>query len=287
MTNTKGFGNVPYVSVDHKYVINICSSSDKEKITYSNKLVAIFLHYFRCLAICRPLSSFDWRTTKRAKRVILVVYILSLFYGGMVVYTTSYSGPKNCTSVGKGSKITEYLSWFMLVAHSLFPFFGILTMNIMMVKTIRNRPTSDLGYNEDSKSEISDTHFETNSPSTISSSVSVNNFKLNETGISSQRRRQSGKGKESSRQLAIMLLSVSFSFLILTSPVAIRNVIYALGLFTVTSNREAAQSALIIAITSRLILVNGVINFWLYFITGQKFRQDLKNIVRLCVTKIF
>ena len=248
--------------------------------------MTIFLHYFRCLAICRPLSSFDWRTTKRAKRVILVVYILSSFYGGMVVYTTSYSGPKNCTSVGKGSEITEYLSWFMLVAHSLFPFFGILTMNILMVKIIRNRPTSDLGYYEDSKSE-SDTYFETDSPSTISSSVSVNNFKLNERGISSQRRKHSGKGKENSKQLAIMLLSVSFAFLILTSPVTIRNVIYALGLFVVNSNREAAQSALIIAITSRLILLNGVINFWLYSITHQKFRKDLKNVACIFVTKIF
>ena len=245
------------------------------------------LHYFRCLAICRPLSSFDWRTTRRAKGVILVVYILSLFYGVMVVSTTSYSGPKNCTSVGKGSKITEYLSWFMLAVHSLFPFFGILIMNIMMVKTIRNRPESDLGYNEDLKNEISDTYFQTNSPSTISSSTSDNNFKISEPGTISQRRKQSGKRKESSRQLAIMLLSVSFAFLILTSPVSIRNVIYALGLFTVNSNRKSAQSALIIAITSRLILVNGVINFWLYSVTGRKFRQDLKNIICICVTKIF
>ena len=235
------------------------------------------MYHFRCLAICRPLSSFDWRTTKRAKSIIVFVSILSVIYGGLIVYT-SFSVPKNCTSVGKGSKITEYLSWFMLVVLSLFPFFSILIMNSLIVRTIRNRPASDLQE----------------TPDTLTKSSSITTISLSEKSSQNERigsfrrsRKQKGKRerKEISGQLVLMLLAVSFAFLILTSPVSIRNVIYALVLFTVNSNRKSAQSALIIAITSRLILVNGVINFWLYFVAGAKFRQDLKNLVCKCLRR--
>ena len=236
------------------------------------------MYHFRCLAICRPLSSFDWRTTKRAKSIIVVVSILSVIYGGLIVYTTSFSGPKNCTSVGKGSKITEYLSWFMLVVLSLFPFFSILIMNFLIVRTIRNRPASDL-------QEAPDTLTKSSSVTTIS--LSEKSSQNEHIGSFRRSRKQKGKRerKEISGQLVLMLSAVSFAFLILTSPVSIRNVIYALGLFTVNSNRKSAQSALIIAITSRLILVNGVINFWLYFVAGAKFRQDLKNLVCKCLRR--
>ena len=238
------------------------------------------VYHFRCLAICRPLSSFDWRTTKLAKSIIVVVSILSVIYGGLIVYTTSFSGPKNCTSVGKGSKITDYLSWFMLVVLSLFPFFSILIMNFLIVRTIRNRPASDL-------QEAPDTLTKSSSVSTISHSTGEKSSQNEHIGSFRRSRKQKGKRerKEISGQLVLMLLAVSFAFLILTSPVSIGNVIYALGLFTVNSNRKSAQSALIIAITSRLILVNGVINFWLYFVTGAKFRQDLKNLVCKCLRR--
>ena len=196
------------------------------------------------------------------------------------MYTTSFSGPKNCTSVGKGSKITEYLSWFMLVVLSLFPFFSILIMNFMIVRTIRNGPASDL-------QETPDILTKSSSVSSISHSLGEKSSQNEHFGSFHRSTKQKGKRerKEMSGQLVLMLLAVSFAFLILTSPVSIRNVIYALGLFTVSSNRKSAQSALIIAITSRLILVNGVINFWLYFVTGRKFRQDLKNLVCKCLKR--
>ena len=166
----------------------------------------------------------------------------------------------------------------MVYVLSLFPFFSILTMNFLIVRTIRNRPASDL-------QEAPDTLTKSSSVTTIS--LSEKSSQNEHIGSFRRSRKQKGKRerKETSGQLVLMLLAVSFAFLILTSPVSIRNVIYALGLFTVNSNRKSAQSALIIAITSRLILVNGVINFWLYLVTGAKFRQDLKNLVCKCLRR--
>ena len=150
-----------------KFLSSFCDAENKERSKPNTQCLVQWLmstypmYHFRCLAIFRPLSSFDWRTTKRAKSIIVVVSILSVIYGGLIVYTTSFSGPKNCTSVGKGSKITEYLSWFMLVVLSLFPFFSILIMNFPIVRTIRNRPASDL-------QEAPDTLTKSSSVTTIS-----------------------------------------------------------------------------------------------------------------------
>ena len=180
---------------------------------------------FRCLAICKPLSSFDWRTTERAKSIISIVSILSLIYGGLIVYTTSFSGPKNCTSVGKGSKIIEYLSWFMLVVLSLFPFFSILIMNFMIVRTIRNRPASDL-------QETPGILTKSSSVSSISHSLGEKSSQNEQFGSvhRSTKTKRKRERKEMSGQLVLMLLAVSFAFLILTSPVSIRNVILCFGI---------------------------------------------------------
>ena len=117
---------------------------------------------------------------------------------------------------------------------------------------------------------------------TISCTNLEENSQVEGNGFSHDRTIRTRTRKEGSSQLIIMLLTVSFAFIILTSPISIRNVIYALGFFSTDSNRQHAQAALVIAISSRLMLVNAAINFWLYSITGHKFRQDVKNTLFKC-----
>ena len=110
---------------------------------------------FRCLAICKPLSSFQWRTAKRAKILIFTIYFLFVSYGSLYIYTTNFTGPRVCVVVGKDEEITRYLSWFMLVVNSIFPFISILVMNIMILRAIHKRSKSKFGFNQNYKSETS------------------------------------------------------------------------------------------------------------------------------------
>ena len=240
--------------------------------------------------------------------MIFTMYFLAVFYGGLYVHTTTFTGPRVCVAVGKADEITRYLSWFMLVVNSIFPFISILVMNIMILRAIRKRPKSKFGFNLNYESEtsmgvdnthtsdsfqgqsgIEDVSQETNIDDTNVTSVSEDNkvrtgkekrrmcdeeFDKVSVGFSVKRKRRGDGG-----QLAIMLLCVSFAFLTLTLPLNVRNVVYALGFFSADSNREQAQTALVVAITSRLMLINGAINFWLYSIAGRKFRQDLKKVL--------
>ena len=270
--------------------------------------IRFLLSCYRCLAICKPLTSYQWRTVKRAKILIFIIYLLAVFYGSLYTYTTKYRGPRVCVSVGKDDKITRYLSWFMLVVNSIFPFTSILVMNVMILRAIHKRPNSKLDFNHNSKSEtslsvvdtgttdsvfgqsrIEDVSQETNMRDTNITSVPEDNKIRTATGKRRMRDNEfdegslkfsvKGKRRGDGGQLAIMLLCVSFAFLALTLPLSVRSVVYALGFFSADSNREQAQTALVVAITSRLMLLNGAINFWLYSIAGSKFRQDLKKVL--------
>ena len=185
-------------------------------------------------------------------------------------------------SVGKDDKITKYISWFNLVVHSVFPFISILILNVMIIRAILKSRDPRLGLHKSAGSAKYDTEAQVQSVTTVSCTNLDENSQVEETGFSRNRTNRTRTGNEGSSQLIIMLLTVSFAFIILTSPISIRNVVYALGFFSTESNRQHAQAALVIAITSRLMLVNTAINFWLYSITGHRFRQDVKNILFKC-----
>ena len=181
-------------------------------------------------------------------------------------------------------------------------------MNVMIVQTIKKRPDSKLDLDQEFKSETSEhisgfnsiaiigysQNNETNpcsevEPEDTQDGISRDHDKTTEGGKTivpfqrkTLRNNHKVKRKGDGGQLAFMLLSVSFAFLILTLPLSVRSVVYALGFFSADSNREHAQTALVVAITSRLMLLNGAINFWLYSIAGKKFRYDLKAVVLKC-----
>ena len=83
--------------------------------------------------------------------------------------------------------------------------------------------------------------------------------------------------KSADNQLTIMLLLVTLLFSILLIPTYIR-FIY---LTFVTSDTPAkfARSVLLFQITYKLYVTNNGINFFLYCISGRKFRNDLKEIL--------
>ena len=75
-----------------------------------------------------------------------------------------------------------------------------------------------------------------------------------------------------------MLLLVTTLFLILLCPTYVR-FIY-LSFADPDTPLEYANQILIFQITVRLYMTNSAVNFFLYCISGKKFRNDLKEILR-------
>ena len=88
------------------------------------------------------------------------------------------------------------------------------------------------------------------------------------------------RSKNLERQVYVILLLVTFSFLILTTPAYLFFIINLLGNFT-TSPKVFAGYYLYSNVAQKLHVTNYGINFFLYVISGCKFRVDLLKVFRL------
>ena len=95
--------------------------------------------------------------------------------------------------------------------------------------------------------------------------------------IANGMRKRSATMKSAESQLTIMLLLVTTLFFILLCPTYIR-FIYLL-LTEQDTPRQYAVSMFLYQVTSKLYTTNSGINFLLYCISGQKFRNDLKEVL--------
>ena len=91
---------------------------------------------------------------------------------------------------------------------------------------------------------------------------------------------QSSKLKNSEKQIFILLLLVTFAFLILTTP-GYAMILYVNFVDYTKSPKSFAEYYLIYNIGQKTYYTNYGINFFLYVISGQKFRSDLINIFKL------
>ena len=148
-----------------------------------------------------------------------------------------------CFTFAVESPMTKMYSWFSFVLNAIIPFTLLIHMNFVIVKTVR---------------------------------ISGKLFKENDTGMDSRQKIM----KTTEKQVTIMLVLVTTLFLILLCPIYIR-FIYLVFAKTDTPF-EYVSSMLFFHITYKLYSSNNGINFFLYCISGQKFRNDLKEILWCC-----
>ncbi|CAH1796314.1 unnamed protein product [Owenia fusiformis] len=101
----------------------------------------------------------------------------------------------------------------------------------------------------------------------------------------SKKRRQemnvSSSRTDHTRSMTIMLLAISFIFVILTSPI----VIYEAGYQDFAKDRSPlgrARDALVWAIVNMFLYLNHAINFFMYCLSGSRFREEMRRL--LCCT---
>ena len=101
------------------------------------------------------------------------------------------------------------------------------------------------------------------------------NLNLSESSGQGQTESQNIKSKNPEKQIFITVLLITFVFLILNTP-ALAVVIY-LTFYTGNSPYYHAGLHLFFQISDKTYVTNHGINFFLYVISGQKFRRDLRN----------
>ena len=209
----------------------------------TNQVLAMTIDKY--VAIKWPHRAAIYSTPRRARSIPIGVFLSTLLYNIPHLFSSSVVGGQ-CLSYSVGGTITKVYSWITFIVNGIIPFSMLIYMNYVIVQTVRN-----------SRKMFRSTDTDTE------------NAQENET--------KQRTVKSAENQLTKMLLSVTMLFLILLFPIYIR-FIYLTFVERDTSAKYA-RSVLLFQITYKLLTTNNGINFFLYCISGKKFRNDLKEIL--------
>ncbi len=214
---------------------------------FCNVMMILAITFDRFLATKYPLKAPVYCSTKRAKITIGVIVMVSFIYNIPHLHSTRKLSGGLCVSYATQDKFTRIYSILSLVITGLTPFLLLSAMNAAIISAIRKR---SLLFKE------------------FLQSGSVEN-----PGASLQGKQQ----KKQEKQLTRMLLSISVVFLILMIPYYTRHIAYS-----VINNKSSPDAyalyVLLYHITNKMYFINSGINFFLYALSGSKFREDLVSL---------
>ena len=206
--------------------------------------VLIAMTFERFYSIVRPLNAASFNTVKRARIIIISIFLLGFSYC-VPFFVISGNDGKICivNKFASDNVIGEIHYWLTEFLSFIFPFLSLLTMNSVIIHTLKKRSLLRLLESE------------------VEGQNDVTNFKM----------------KHSEKQICTMLLLVTFAYLILN--ILTRALILYLN---VSSGGDTpyyyAGFHLFYQIGDKSSVTNHGINFFLYAMSGQKFRTDLRNL---------
>ena len=198
----------------------------------------------RFYSIIRPHKAASFNTVKRAKTTIGCVVVFSIIFNLPHLFTTTYEG-RQSVPFGKGMEYVQgqLYYWLSLFVNFALPFVFLLIMNSVIIHTLRRRSMLKIQHDSSAKESVQNDHHKS-------------------------------KLRTSETQIFAILLLVTFGFLLLTTPA------YAFFLYVKFVNyhisaEKFAEFYLFYNFAHKLFYTNYGINFFLYVISGKKFRSDL------------
>ena len=204
----------------------------------------------RYIAVCHPLRAHSMCNRKRALTVIsfllCLMFTINLHFfwtADVVSYQHGDEMIEQCAGLDAfKTLVVDIWPWVDAIIYSFLPFVSILVLNALIIRqVIRARRH---------RTELQ------------SSSVY-------------REQKHARQQQESNYKLTVMLLTISFTFLLTTLPVNISLIATAFWNPYVKDLKVVAKFTLIRTITELLMYTNHSMNFFLYCATGQKFRQQL------------
>ena len=244
--------------------------------TLCSTLFILSMTFGRFYSIIQPHKAASFNTFKKAKITICGIVLFSFSYNFPHFIFTLQDG-KKCVPYGKALDyaIGQFYYWFSTVISFFIPFVLLLIMNSVIIHTLRKRSSSNLTR--------SDTAHQGQGQG------------------QGQTERESTKIKSSETQIDVILLLITFGFLILTTPnyamflYAIlydfeQSPNYAMFLYAILYDFEQSPRAfagyhLFYNVLRQTYYTNHAINFYLYVISGQKFRTDLVKLFQCTESK--
>ena len=203
----------------------------------------IAMTFERLYSIIRPHKASSFNTVKRARISIICIYSVWYTYGIPFLFICGDNGfsyvPNRFASE---NVLGEIYQWSTEILVFIFPFLSLLTMNSIIIHTLRKRLEQNLSQLQDQG--------EAQGPNI--------------------------KTKSNEKQIVTMLLLVTFVFLTLNVPV--RALVFFANYSSGNTPLYYADYHLFYHVGQKAYYTNHGINFFLYVISGQKFRSDLRSL---------
>ena len=197
----------------------------------------------RFYSIIMPHKAASFNTVKRAKILIGSIVVLSIGFNFPHLFLSDTQGIYRIAN--RIASINVYGAlyyWLSFIVSFALPFVLLLIMNSVIIHTLRQRSKMDLKRSEGQ----------------------------------GDKKCQSPKGKNFEWQIFIMLLSVTFTFLTLTTPMYV--LIFYVNFYDGNTPYYYAGYYLFYNVGNKSFFTNNGINFFLYVMSGQKFRNDLMKL---------
>ena len=239
----------------------------------SGTYIVMAMTFDRLVAVRWPLKAVTWCSMKRAKVtsaiIILSCYVFRLPY---ILWTDTVPPAKCAAFQGEQSKIELVYYYVNLLVGCYIPFCFLLACNVTIIITLNRRGK----YFE--KDRGSDSSNIATSQQTLEN---ITTTTARSTGTTMRKPEVSTTDKQQKSQLSlsIMLLMVSFTFLLFTSPLYIFYLIYAFRSYLDSPETYAIFNLAMVNVYN-IFQLNHCVNFYLYCLSGTKFRRDLKETMK-------
>ena len=218
--------------------------------TLCSALLILSMTFDRFYSIIRPHKAASFNTIKRGKITIMCIILFSMLYNIPHLFISSIEG-RQCVPYGKGMEHIQgqFYYWLSFVINFALPFVLLLIMNCFIIHTIRRRPKTK------------------------------GKQPTREQQGQGQSEGQNSKIKKSETQIFVILLLVTFSFLFLTTPAYVF-FLYVMFVDYTKTPYSFAGFYLFYNVGQKTYYTNYGINFFLYVISGGKFRTDLMKLFK-------
>ncbi|KAL8609460.1 hypothetical protein ACOMHN_037982 [Nucella lapillus] len=254
-------------------------------------LLLLALTVDRFIVVKFPLKAQSLCTPKSAIKAIAALGLLSfalnfqIFFNARLGPSESFADPLMCWYPDPEIDffMRKIYTWIDASIYSFIPFISLFILNLLIIRQLK---VSQKFSHHFTDSKIGRTYSDL---STSNISTTVAGERMEEPGsistISGRKTKENRDGEKDSRKKAttntnitVMLLLVSFTFLLLTSPVVLV-LLYKRYHWLPRTPAERARARLTHAFVDNLMYTNHAINFLLYCISGRRFRQELKRLL--------
>ena len=220
----------------------------------------VVITFLRFNAVCNIFKKQIEMTRKMAIVLMLAIVVACVLLNLPVIYTAQLLGRSACPAYSRRGKFTDIWVWVVTVMFFLIPLALVTYFNIRIYRKIHKR---GIGTLDSSQSNSVSRELDV-----LTSSDSGPSHNPDSPGISSN-----VTNKRTEHKVSKMIIVISAAFVCLSFPQYMRYAFF-------TNLPGSELKFLMFHITNKLFIINHAINFYLYCLSGAKFRKDFIKLLK-------